>query len=225
VLLAATAFAWWEVFLAARGFHAIDPLPPVMTLNTLSRPRLERAIAEATEAAALRPDDSNLQQRLGELWVFRYRLAALETIPTGQQKPETYWPYTNLERLYALVAELERQGDRERLQLVRNDPAVVENLHRARLCFLRAQTANRWSEDAAEFLAQLTVILDGDVVSAESWLRRAAADVPNVPDDLIRIGALAKMLGRRELAMECFSQAVRLDPERRQDVARIQQQE
>jgi len=216
IFLVGGGLAWWEVNLAATAFAARNDLSSLERHDFLDESELQYALARTTAAAERRPDDAELQQAIGDLWLYRNRhnaTSVLSRVPRfAKTSQEDLWLFAPVERMVIVFDELSRQGrDTERNQLLEQinpDRSLEQGLDRYR----RAVAACRWQPRSSERDAVLTLILQKDHSGARSLLHREALVSPSDPPSLLAIAALANLADDPDLCAACIHRSLQLDP-------------
>lgn len=216
VFLVGGGLAWWEVQLAANAFAARNRLSSLDEQDFLSDSDLDYAIAATTTAAEKRPDDAELQQTIGDLWLYRNRRNAakfLAEISTGRlPEARELWTAAPVERWVFTFRQIDEQGreaDRaELLKRINSDRSLEHGLDHYR----QAVASCRWQPRSSEREAVISLILEREPQLARVPLYREALVSPADPPTLLAVAALSDLADSSELGTACLRRSLELDP-------------
>ena len=211
-----------EVATAAIAREARVSLPNLESLDSLHETQMEAAIVRLGDAVRQRPDDAELQQALGELWIYRYRREAYRTWQArAAENPESVeapsWNKIDPSVLHRFANVAFREADFESLADLRNLPMVQENLHPARRHLLAARAACPLLPRVDVNLAMLA-FLDQENPSGLAHLERAAALSPVDEDLLYLAGLLAEQAARPELSERFWRRSLALGDKHQHEI-------
>lgn len=211
-----------EVATAAIAREARVSLPNMESLDSLHETQMEAAIVRLGDAVRQRPDDAELQQALGELWIYRYRRevyrawqARAAENPESVRSPE--WTRIGTDVLHRSANVAFREADFESLARLRDMPMVRENLQPARRHLLAARAACPLLFRVDIHLAMLA-FLDQENPAGVADLERAAALSPVDEDLLYMAGRLADQAARPELSERFWRRCLSLGDKHRQEI-------
>jgi hypothetical protein len=217
IMLVSAGAAWGEIAVMGKAFAAHYYLPGFELPESLSPSDVTIAIARATEAAAMRPDDAELQRALAGLWLFRFRTDALDAIQkeVGEVdfNPRRAWPITQPETIALRMSQLDRMGERDAglKQIKKYDPDDCRA--EAARCYRASRAGCRWMRSVCERIAALEMAEEPGNPAARGLLLQEALSVPSDSDALLLVGALARGLNARDpFAAMCFRRALEADP-------------
>jgi len=213
---------WGEVLATAQVRRAMREVPEqLVTKDALSEQQLNSAIRRMTAAALRRPDDAEAQRKLGELWIYRYRLATLAEL--NRQSPDEdsaiSWSRTDVAALYAQANDWAANGQANRLADLRESILVSENLRRARWHFLAAQKASPLLPGVDVPLAMLDFLDPAAMANGEVHLSRAIALTPTDPELLETTAVLAESANLHDFAFGCWRRELIFKPQALQKTA------
>ena len=215
-LLAHGALGLRQVSAAADSRTVRRELPRLNSATSMSESSLAVAIQRLQAVVARQPDDAEAHRALAELWIYRYRLQALEVLAaqTRASGAPADWSLTDPVVLYLRIQDWTRAGDSERVDALRNIPQVRDNLVPALQHLSAAQMACPLMPEIDLQLAMLAFVRNPREPAGEAHLRRAVLVSPGDPDLLIRCGTLAQAAGLSEFSHACWHRSLELAPDR-----------
>ncbi|NQT15842.1 MAG: O-antigen ligase family protein [Planctomycetes bacterium] len=201
-----------EVSTAACAETAMKEVPPLVAPDSLESQQADAAIRRLTRAAVRRPGDAELRVRLAELWVYRYRLQAYRLLPetTTAQEAADRWQLTGTAVLHQRANAYHRLGDFARLEELRSDSIVQDNLETAIEHWEAAKQACPILPRIDLQLAAVSFVRNPDSPSGERHLRNAVGLTPGDPDVLYMAGTLAGHARLDELKYDCWRRSLDL---------------
>jgi O-antigen ligase/tetratricopeptide (TPR) repeat protein len=212
--------SWWglsELRFTARYERAAKAIRVQDVLNEFSAEAIEPHIESLTELASLQSDNAELQRRLGELWIQRYRAFTLQEV---RERTEYAIDDPNDTRLYQLtlpmvihqqVHFLTQLRLTEELEKMRQRTAVRENLLPAMKHLVISRDACPFLPEVHSGLAQLCGLVEApslDQIHIDRMMRLASAD----PTLVYACGLMQQHAGRFEEARACWKQSLSLSP-------------
>lgn len=215
-LLAHGTFGLGQVSAAAASRTVRRELPRLNSATSMSESSLAVAIQRLQAVVARQPDDAEAHRVLAELWIYRYRLQALEVLAaqTRASGAPADWNLTDPVVLYLRIHDWIRSGDSERVDALRNIPQVRDNLVPAWSHLSAAQTGCPLMPEIDLQLAMLAFVRNPREPVGEAHLQRAVLVSPGDPDLLIRCGTLAQAAGLSEFSHACWHRSLELAPDR-----------
>lgn len=220
ILLLGTAFwingvfAWREVLVAAQVKSAYRGLPQRLDApESLPFDDVNHVIGRLTTATAFRPDDAEAHRALGNLWIYRYRLAALVALRHSDRNEPEAWSRTDVSALYVLANELDSSGQHQRLDELRESSLVAENLLPARHHFEMAHRVSPLLPGVDLPLAMLAFLDPSAHANGVGHLERAVVLTPTDPETLDAVATLAEAVRMPELAYGCWRRELLSKPD------------
>jgi O-antigen ligase/tetratricopeptide (TPR) repeat protein len=212
-LLLNGALAVEEVCAATVAKAARSSLPLLMKSDSLSEPRLQAAIKNLTSAVRRRPDDAELRQVLGDLWIYRFRQETYrhwerKTAETPEVEPPN-WNAIGLISWHNLAIDALQKADVQTLEDLRETPFIKENLRPARRHLLAARAACPLHPGIGLNLAMSDFLDDVDP-SGTANIERAVALAPVNEDVLFTAGLLAERASQHELSRQYWARSLSL---------------
>ena len=182
-----------------------------MKPDSLSESKLDAAIEILGAAVRRRPDDAELRQSLGELWIYRYRQKAYrfweqKAAETPEMEPPN-WNAIGLVALHRLANNALHGADRQTLDDLRRTPLVRENLRPARGHVLAARAACPLLPGIGLNLAMSDFLDDVDP-SGMTNVERAVALAPVNEDVLFTAGLLANQASQQDLGEQFWARCL-----------------
>ena len=212
-LLLNGALAVEEVCAATVAKAARISLPLLLKPDSLSEPKLQAAIKTLTSAVRRRPDDAELRQTLGDLWIYRFRQQAYryweqKTAETPEVEPPS-WNAIGLISWHYLAIGALQKGDMQTLEDLRDTPFIQENLRPARRHLLAARAACPLHPGIGLNLAMSDFLDDVDP-SGTANVERAVALAPVNEDILFTAGLLAEQASQHDLSQQYWARSLSL---------------
>ncbi|MCA9184738.1 MAG: O-antigen ligase family protein [Pirellulaceae bacterium] len=198
--------------LACREFYQLTQLEGILQADRDSKgPRLDDShiksqVHRLNTLAELRPNDAELQFRLGEQWAKAYQMAAFKQLRRelpSEADPDRIKELAAPNRLHGLIYQFKRDGDLADIAELRQQHAVRVELANAihhyflsrRACPLRVKTHLA--------LAELSVVYT-EPAADEYHITDALLATPHDPRTLFRAGTLHLQAGRLEETQRCW---------------------
>jgi O-antigen ligase len=182
--------------------------------------QFDELLEGAQAALRYRPDDAELHRSIGLWWIDRYRLAAFEELrkEAGDDpvRARELWQATSVAVLHARILQLQQTGETAQAARLRALPIVQENLVDAQRHLQLAESLAPLSRDIQVPLAQLTLL--DQSVDPEVHLRRGLFLAASQSDELLEVGAMAEVIGDRELADRALFRCLEVSPAQRVEV-------
>jgi len=179
-----------------------------------STDEIDRMIALQNRAAAVYPDDGEVQVRLAELWIERYSSEVRAEIE-GDRKmrlaKERYLPLQYPAALNAAANLRARVGDESGIEAIRSLPVVRKNLMPSLAAAREARRLCPFSPFAQTLNAQLC-FLDGPASDDVWYLERAERLSQGRPDWLYMIGQLHLNGARPDRAWTAWKRTWSMSP-------------
>jgi O-antigen ligase/tetratricopeptide (TPR) repeat protein len=174
---------------------------------------LDALLARLIHVSAVQPDNAETLERLGQLWILRYRLQALPELRKLQSlSEEVLWGLTSTVNLHRRAHELLRDDPHGDLAGLRRARDVRLNLKNAGRCLIAARRASPLMVRPHLLLAEIAIVVS-DVCDDESSLTRAITLVQGDHDLLLECGLLAAQAGRNDQACDVWRRAIEVLPE------------
>lgn len=210
VLLAALFWATAEIAQVVRVERAVQAVELVRTQSNPTAEGLRLAARELRIAIGPGSDDAEAQQLLAELAIQRYSSSFGELL--SHQAPAT----SNREELRAAVQpsflharmqQYNRSGPLDRIEKIRNDPLVRDNLVPALTYLVSARRACPLLPQVHLRIAEL-MLLAGDSVADALPIERARRLAPAQPDVLYACGLLELQSQRTDTALAYWRESL-----------------
>jgi O-antigen ligase len=202
-----------EVCAASAAKAARISVPVLLKPDSLSESKMESAIATLSAAVKRRPDDAELRQALGELWIYRYRQQAFrfweQRVAENPELESPNWKAIDLTALHRLANRAWHETDRTTLDELRHARIVSENLVPARGHLQAARAACPLLPGIGLNLAMSDFLDDVDPPGMSN-LERAVALAPVNEDVLYMAGVLARQASRHDLSEQFWSRCLSL---------------
>jgi hypothetical protein len=212
--VAATLVAWQSHRLQSNLGPRLD-----QDYSELTLAETDRRIDQLTRVAG-RAGSAASYQRLGELWIHRYRLRLFDRLSSAMVKPPgaaenvwkmEIWRATSLVRLHDIVASAASSSGRGRWQRLRDDPLVAENLVPARRYLVQSRSLSPLRPEVHLLLAEVEAFSDTPATD-EIHLERATAVAPANPEVWMISGFLDVAANRIDAGARNLQKALELRP-------------
>lgn len=219
LLTVLTCWSWRETSdVAAVEQKTFNPRWP-NTPTAVGLPEIEAQIERLTAAIDRRPDDTIGHNRLGHLWLRRFRLLALAELKREQpdKTDAELWPFTDIGALHALAVQMQTSGRQTELAQLRAEPTVVNNLGPAWRHFCAARDACPMFAEPQSYLAAMCFLV-GDPLRDEKYLDAVVTIAPHHADLMMFVGMLDFDAGRQARGLKRIRSAWESSPQLADDI-------
>ena len=203
-----------EIFETAKAENALRSSRLEYAPDAISGPELDRLIDLVTSAAIIQPDNAELSQRLGQLWIYRYRLQALAELRQHPQgfDPAALWGWTSTINLHQKANQFQK-GEQHKLKQLRQARDVRTNLTNAARALLTARSACPLLVKPHLLLAEIGTVVS-ELAEDQPSLERAQSLSRGDFDSLLECGLLESQADRVDRAWMVWRRAIEVLPDR-----------